>query len=411
MKRVHKYLLALALCLPFFLIGCSDSDSVDNTGGGGDGGGITPDEFQIVVQPKPFLSEGGEQILKFKTPAKWSITGAPAWVKLSPTKGEAGLVEVKITTEPNDTYDERNATMRLLSGFKNMPLTIVQKQKDALTVTTAEFKLKARATTITIEAKTNIDIKCEIQGDGKSWIEAVAANETRGLVSKTFNFKVKENEQDQKREATILVQSADGKKTETVKVYQEGKIAELILTKNEYMIDETAQEIQIVLEANTEYEMKIPAEVDWITEKKTRAYSTHTRILNITENKSKEQRSAKIEFTYMRGSKQMSEFVTIIQGAALSGENSVLRFTTTKQSIEQGNLPRIKDASKDLTSDGTILRWGDGSADDQYQWRKTHNYSDGKDEHTIYIEINKNKRPATFSLTVQGLKHLDLSHF
>ena len=84
-----------------------------------------------------------------------------------------------------------------------------------------------------------------------------------------------------KREGKITIHSSDT--SETFTIYQSGITPELILTQNNYTLSSDATEIKIELKSNVPYEMQLP-NVDWITEKKSRAVSSYTHNISISAN-------------------------------------------------------------------------------------------------------------------------------
>lgn len=246
-------------------------------------------------QAEPVLpTEGGSATVSFTTTAAWSAsvtaTRAAGWCTVSPTNGAAGAVTLTVSTQPNDTYDERNATVTLTAGTARKTFTVKQKQKDGLTVTSNKIEVKAEGGEVTVEVKANVQFTYEIAESAKSWLTAAT---TRGLTPTKLTFKVAENETLSKREGQIVIKS--GSLSETVTVYQEGAKPAIVLTQNEYSVKSEGETIQVELKSNVEYEMQLGA--DWLTEAKTRALSSHTHYIVVSPNESYEARTAEITFT------------------------------------------------------------------------------------------------------------------
>lgn len=97
--------------------GGSDSGSGDG-GGGSQGGGSAEPQTQTV---------------NFTAPAAWTATVAETkavdWLKVEPSSGSAGDVTMTVTAQPNDTYDDRSATVTIKSGNTSATFTVKQAGK------------------------------------------------------------------------------------------------------------------------------------------------------------------------------------------------------------------------------------------------------------------------------------------
>ena len=105
-----------------------------------------------------------------------------------------------ITTTPNGTYDERNATITLSAGTTKKTFTVKQKQKDGLTVTSNKIEVKAEGGEVTVEVKANVTYTVSINVD---WMRQTIG--TRGLKEETLRFVVDENSSQELREGKIIL--------------------------------------------------------------------------------------------------------------------------------------------------------------------------------------------------------------
>ena len=176
---------------------------------------IIPSTVDVTPVVPP---EGGDTKFTFTAASAWTAsvisTKADFWVDVNPKSGDPGTAEITITTTPNETYVERNATIQIKCGTHTKEVVLTQKQQDNITVTTDKVELGAEGGTFTIELKSNIDFSYEIDGD---WIKYVS---TKAYSDKTLTFSVEPNEGVQKREGSVTVKGREF--TETVKIYQEG---------------------------------------------------------------------------------------------------------------------------------------------------------------------------------------------
>jgi hypothetical protein len=227
------------------------------------------------------------------------------WCSVSPTSGAAGTATLTITTQPNTTYDERNATVTIKSGTLARTFTLTQKQQDAMLLTADKVEISAEGGETSVEVKSNISYTYEVEESAQSWIQHTT---TRALTSHQEVFTVSANTSTQKREGKITF--TGGGRSETVTVYQAAETPTLVLTQNEYDVPSEGQTIQVELKSNLDYEVQMP-DVDWIEESQSRAISTHTHYFTVHANPTYDARSAQI--TFVNAETGLSEKVTVRQ--------------------------------------------------------------------------------------------------
>jgi hypothetical protein len=69
----------------------------------------------------------------------------------------------------------------------------------------------------------------------------------------------------------------------------------MVLTKNRYEVEAEGETLQIEIQSNTDYEMRLPS-VDWIEEANTRSLSSHTHYIIVHPNDTYNERSTSISF-------------------------------------------------------------------------------------------------------------------
>ena len=272
----------------------------------------TPPESEIILTTtiSDFNTEGGTNEISFTTTEAWSAsvvnTRADGWLSINPTSGAAGNAKINVTTKPNDTPDDRSASIIIKAGTTSKTINVSQKQKDALTVTASKFEVGAEGGEVKIEVKANINFEYAIEESAKDWV--TQAN-TRALKTSTLTFKVAANEETQKREAKITIKS--GEFNETVTIYQAGSTPSIVISKNEYVVSADGEVINVEVTSNVDVKVEMPTGVDWISENKTRATSTNTYSFDVAPSQEYEQRSAEIRFTNKENG--LSEVVKVVQ--------------------------------------------------------------------------------------------------
>lgn len=264
-----------------------------------------------ISSSNPILvQQGGNATVTFTTNAAWTASVSEgsrsvAWCSVSPTSGQAGTVNLTVTTTPNDTYDERNATVTITAGTAKKTFSVTQKQKDALTVTSNKVELSNEGGNFSIEAQANVSVSYEIEEAAKSWI---STSESRGLTTTTLNFTAQANESTERRQGTITLKGGDGL-TETVTVYQAGEEPSLVLTtEKEMTVGSEGGTLKIELQSNVEVKMEA-LEADWLRESSSRTMSSHTYYIEVDANETYDERNASVTFT----AGELKQTVTITQ--------------------------------------------------------------------------------------------------
>lgn len=289
------------------MVACTESET------GGDEPTPQPQKPSITIDSNTlssFTEDGGKGTISFTASEAWTAevinTRADSWVSIHPTSGGAGEANITVTTEPNDTPDDRSATIVIKSGTVEKTVKISQKQQDALTVTAATFEVGNEGGEIDIEVKANIDFEYEIDEAAKEWVEYKG---TRAIETSTLTFAVAENDDVEKREAKIHITS--GEFDETITIYQAGAEPTLVISQSEYAVTSAGETIVVEVASNVDVTVELPADADWISESTTRSVSTNTFYFDIAANEEYDQRTAEIKFS--NADKGLSEVVTIVQ--------------------------------------------------------------------------------------------------
>lgn len=340
MKRIFDILLCLAICLS---VSCCKSE-----------------EDKAIVEPEITLETSAEMVfdtdvreapILFYANADWTAIVSDevsGWCQLSQTSGEAGHVSLLVALGENETPDDRNAKITIRCGTASANVFIVQKQKDALTVTTDRFEVEQGGGTIAIEVKSNVTYAWEMAMGMESWVTQVDAEDvsassckvlTRALETKTLYFRIAPNEQTDVRSGEIIFYSTgvDGLPLEeTVSIYQHERSA-VLLTEREQNISDAGGWVEAEISSNTEYEMKLP-EVDWIQrDVATRAMSTHTVYFKVLPNETYDSRRADIIF-YKKDDVKVADTLRVTQAQ----KDGLILGTKEIKVTEQGEVIEVQ---------------------------------------------------------------------
>lgn len=336
-----------------------------------------------------FTEKVNEQTFTFTTNADWTISVAPIkggenWCTASPTQGNAGNQTVKIAVVENSTYDDRSVTVTLKSGTESKSFVVTQKQKDALLLTSDKVEINQTGGDFTIEVKANINYTAIIGEDCKDWIKEKSNTRTLSTTTKTYSAAV--NEDNEKREGTITF--TNGTLSETVHIYQAGGDI-ILLSKNEYNIDATGEDITVELRSNCEYEVEMP-QVDWIHEISTRAMSSHTLYYSIDANETYESREA--EIIYWNKTMNIADTLNIIQAQ----KDAIILSKKTIEVKAEGETIEIKLSTNiDYEVEMPDVNW------------ITSTTTRSLTEHTLYYKVAKNENENSRTANITFIKKED----
>ena len=306
-----------------------------------------PESPSITVESEEdipvFDTAGGTLALTFTTTSDWtaSVDGAASgWLSVSPASGEAGTHTLSLVTTANDSYDERNASVTITSGSVKKTITVTQKQKDALILTSNKVELEAEGGDFSIELQANVEVTYEIESGAQTWLTPVARS--RGLTSSFLAFHAEANEEAEARQAVIKLAGGNGL-TEEVTVYQIGTGPALVLSQSEYIVSSAGETIQVELRSNTAYEIEMPG-VDWLRENSSRSLSTYTHYFIVDPNETYDARSAVIRFIDRENGIEQAVTVTQMQRDAIVVAQNVYQI-----GVEGGALNFAVQANVDFT--------------------------------------------------------------
>lgn len=312
-----------------------------------------PESPSITVESEEdipvFDTAGGTLALTFTTTSDWtaSVDGAASgWLSVSPASGEAGTHMLSLVTTANDSYDERNASVTITSGSVKKTITVTQKQKDALLLTSNKVELEAEGGDFSIELQANVEVTYEIESGAQTWLTPVARS--RGLTSSFLAFHAEANEEAEARQAVIKLAGGNGL-TEEVTVYQIGTGPALVLSQSEYIVSSAGETIQVELRSNTAYEIEMPG-VDWLRKNSSRSLSTYTHYFIVDPNETYDARSAVIRFIDRENGIEQAVTVTQMQRDAIVVAQDLYEVPTIEGVLElpvQANVNFIVDIDVD----------------------------------------------------------------
>lgn len=342
------------------------------------------EEIWLYVSPNDLiLSEDNPTTqIYIETNGQWRITGIPSWCECIPSQGDYDAV-VSINITPEDIYEDQNANLTITAGDKTELISITHKKKNALILSKDKYAVPLEGGNISIEVKSNIAYKIIIPDDFSSWIEEMSASsKTRALQSRIHTFKIADNLKVPKdRDGYIIVDGGDLK--ETIFIFQNYE-NKLILNQDNYILTSEQQSLDIELQTNIDYDVKIPNDAQsWIRQVATRAMRTDKLHFEIAENTTAATRNT--EIIIRDKNSDLEETIKVSQkpkgvwgeDVILESRADVIAFGKQKYQkiegnliIKTGDLTGLNDVLTEVEGDVTIQYPGLSSFDGLYGLEK-----------------------------------------
>lgn len=246
-----------------------------------------------------FSSDAGQQIISFNSNVPWTASVVDKgygsnWCRVTPDKGEAGMNSIVVSVDDYNAFEDRNVAITLSTGDLKKKIEVVQKQKDALTLTSNKFEIPSNGGSFIVQVSANVDYQVIIADDCKEWLHQVGAS--RSLVASELQFTVDPNVGYDKRDGKIVIINEDSGLSEEVLVSQ-SQNGVIFLDQQEFSFDENGGTFTVNLNSNIEYQVKIGD--SWVSEISTpanRGLSASYHTFNVSKLTSKGDRETKIYF-------------------------------------------------------------------------------------------------------------------
>lgn len=179
--------------------------------------------------------------------SKCTIVSSANWCSAS-----IQVSSVVITLLPNDTFEERHATVTLTDpeDATTLSFNVVQKQKDAILIDNKSYTIPEDGGEVKIDVQSNIAYNVEIPSDA-NWLKRVS---TRSLTNSSVVLKASKNESGDERSAMVtFINSDTGVKSQVI-IYQ-GFTPYLEIDEDTISISPSGGNFKIRVETNTEIDI------------------------------------------------------------------------------------------------------------------------------------------------------------
>ena len=209
---------------------------------------------------------------------------------------------------PNEETATREGTITITSEIGKETIKIYQfGASPALVLTQKEYIVPSDGQTIKVELNSNVDY--EVAMPSVDWI---TESPTRAISTHTHYYTIASNTTCDNRSTEIHFYNKENNIDEIVEITQLQKDA-LIIGKTDYQVPQEGGTVDVTLQHNIDFEIKINETDTWITQIETRALQENQLRFNISENTTGAERIGKI--TIANTQQNISQTITITQSA------------------------------------------------------------------------------------------------
>lgn len=209
---------------------------------------------------------------------------------------------------PNEETATREGTITITSEIGKETIKIYQfGASPALVLTQKEYIVPSDGQTIKVELNSNVDY--EVAMPSVDWI---TESPTRAISTHTHYYTIASNTTCDNRSTEIHFYNKENNIDEIVEITQLQKDA-LIIGKTDYQVPQEGGTVDVTLQHNIDFEIKINETDTWITQIETRALQENQLRFNISENTTGAERIGKIMIANIQ--QNISQTITITQSA------------------------------------------------------------------------------------------------
>ena len=267
---------------------------------------VTADKYEVA-------QEGGQIEIEVKANIDYQMEiseTAKSWITEASSRA---LTTYKHTFDIalNEDAEKREGEITFKSGDKVETVKVYQAGGALILLSQNEYTVSDAGETISVDIKSNVEYG--VQMPDVDWITDEASS--RGMSSHTLKYVIAPNEGYDSRSAEIIFYDKNSDLKDTLKVVQAQKDAIVISEKNIRVAKEGGT-VEVKINTNVDFEVKIPSEVTWVTQTESRALTEKSVFLKIAKNTAEGGRSANI--TIMNQDSQLSETIMITQQGNIS---------------------------------------------------------------------------------------------
>ena len=255
-----KKLFFLPLLLPLVFMGCKKNAQ-----------DAEPETAKLSVEPSSITCPafGADYTISLTAPEAWTAECADSWVKVNPTSGNAGTVEISVKISANKESKESTSKIVFKSGDKTLEVPVKRAAKDSarlLITTEKEIQTPKDGGSYTIQVESNI--KWTISSNA-SWAKIQGDALKRN--NATVNVVVDAATTPEETTALIIVKPfGEGAEAgeDTVVITRGGTDASsMTISKTEINAPADGGEYTVTVHSNIKWKVTKTWDADWLTVK------------------------------------------------------------------------------------------------------------------------------------------------
>ena len=264
---------------------------------------VTKSKFEVSAQGEQIAVEVNANIS-----FEYEIAQADkSWVSYVGTRAMT-TSRLLFSISPNEETATREGTITITSEIGKETIKIYQfGASPALVLTQKEYIVPSDGQTIKVELNSNVDY--EVAMPSVDWI---TESPTRAISTHTHYYTIASNTTCDNRSTEIHFYNKENNIDEIVEITQLQKDA-LIIGKTDYQVPQEGGTVDVTLQHNIDFEIKINETDTWITQIETRALQENQLRFNISENTTGAERIGKIMIANTQ--QNISQTITITQSA------------------------------------------------------------------------------------------------
>ena len=251
-----KKLFFLSLLLPIVFMGCKKGAT-----------DTEPEAVKLSVDPSSIISPsvGADYTLTLTAPEAWTASCADSWVKVSPTSGNAGTVEISVKIAADKESKEASSKIVFKSGDQTLEVPVKRLAKDpARLIIASETAIQTPKDGGTYAIKVESNIKWQIASNA-SWakIEGQATKRDNAVISVTVDPATTPEE----TVATITIKPMEGGLEEQTVTITRGASDATSMTIDKNQIDAPADggSYSVAVTTTAKWKVSKSCEADWLS--------------------------------------------------------------------------------------------------------------------------------------------------
>ena len=281
MNKIKILFGIILLSVSLFTGGC-DSDKPENL----------PEKLELSATSLRFASLAAKDTVTLNATRDWEITGIPAWLKIAPVKGKAGVHRVEFSVDENTTEGELKVRLVIACGTQKQNFPVYQLEKGVLDFKQKVYTVIGPRKSLVVPYMSNVQPEIQIPEDAKNWLSYVA---TKVVAEDKLEFHL-EGEPAEFRSARVIIGNEANRLSDTLFIRQYPKPS-VVMEKDSWFCIYKTTELPVVLDCNIPLEVKITQGDDdqWLTLEKNETKDGKTTLLfTMPENETKSMREASV---------------------------------------------------------------------------------------------------------------------